>query len=319
MTRPNPHKVRCSALIHAVGPDGKHRRCRNWVRQREGETGEPPLCAVHARREPPPAARRCTGLTRKGERCRRLAQIGSDRCAVHSSSAPPEERRCGALTATGARCRRWATPASLAEGEPRCPAHSGLQALPRATDRRRCTAINSTNGERCRYWAMRDSEPPLCATHALKLRPRRPGPADYEAGRVCTAISFHTGERCPQWASPGTEPPLCWMHANPDKNPNLRHQFYRRSWQFSEAWRLYVQELAAQGDNMGAELTVLRLKLRDVVAYLDPDELAPGDFLPAMRVYERAVGTLLRLVRQRRKLEEEGLLPQTDEVEKKTS
>ncbi len=189
---PDRDKPRCSHPTRTGKP------CRAQVVR----GSDPPVCAVHSRRAVPPRARgdgRCTAVTPDGERCRAWALRGSDPplCVFH---ADPEH----VSGETHARVAEAVEPGLVPVSGPALAAPAG----------RRCTAVRK-DGERCRLWAIRGTDPPRCSAHADRLF-RLPSPPPDE-DRCCYRTK--RGERCRHWAVRGSNPPACSIHAGLARSP----------------------------------------------------------------------------------------------------
>lgn len=186
----NPDKPHCSH------PTRRGKPCRAQVVRGT----DPPLCSFHSGRTvvpQPEGDERCSAPTLSGKPCRARAIRGTEPrlCVFHAGPTLPLPLGDRRSVPTPTRGRQ------VPEGQVSDPAST-------TSVDRRCTALRK-NGERCRAWAARHTDPPLCATHAGRsCRPPYP-PANSHR------CSFTTkrGARCRGWALPGTDPPACSVHA----------------------------------------------------------------------------------------------------------
>ncbi|NLF66101.1 MAG: hypothetical protein GX579_16030 [Chloroflexi bacterium] len=298
----NPARRRCTALSLNGRP------CRRWARR---GTDRCPGHEAPPRPRRPRPKQRCTALTRAGTRCRRWAtqppaDPAAPTCALHAPhTLPPHATRCRAFTHAGKRCRRWATLASRRAGRPRCSGHDGHHHPPSAAARR-CTALTRA-GHSCRNLAIRDSDPPRCASHRSPSW-RMPGPADAAAGRTCTATTLD-GQPCRCWAIRHTRPPRCFVHAYPAAHGSIRHSYYRRTPFLPAAFQATLDRLVAQGRPLDAEIILARFKLVALLAYLNRRDLSPAETLPAYRLTLRTLRAVARLLRTRHALDSQSPSP----------
>lgn len=186
----------------------------------------------------------------------------------------------------------------LAAGLAFCRAHAGRLRRPKAGER--CTA-SMRSGKRCRNWAVRGSAQQygarLCNVHlpdgdGRKIHRRLPGPGE----RRCRALTLE-GARCREWvAVRDGGRGLCWQHAFPHLHGSITHGFFRRSPWFSPAQQAALLRIVEEGAPMTGELVLLRLKLRDVFAYLGRSDLSPGQMDRAALLIFRGVGAVARLL-----------------------
>lgn len=197
----------------------------------------------------------------------------------------PNKRRCTAMAAwTGQRCRKWA----LRKGERALCALHAQGAFP-GPEERRCTAT-TMGGRRCSNWTMLPEEGEgealrLCNVHAGEINHRPP------RERRCTAMKTD-GQRCRRWTTKGDKkhPALCYAHAYPEEGNLLRHGFYRRLPSFSEEEREKIEEYAEKDQPLFAEVFVVRLKVRELLEYLERPNLTPAEHREAIRL---AIGASL--------------------------
>ena len=299
-------KRRCEALTSSG------RRCRKWAvgpAHADPDGDGRALCVTHAGLAAAPAddARSCTATRADGERCRARAVTGSEPflCWAHRRGQVPakgDEGRCRAMTAKGTRCRKWATRESREAGEGRCEKHGSDWWRP-GVGKRRCTATTA-KGRRCLNWTMPGTAPPPCRMHAEGARHRAPGPEDDAAGRVCTATTV-SGRRCKKWATAGTKPPVCHNHAYPEANPSLRHGFYRHAPALTAVEAAAVARLAAEGAPLAAEIALLRLKIRRVLAWLGEPDRPTRQRLNDAQTALKGLRTVARLQEAQRALLQE--------------
>ncbi|MFW6097036.1 MAG: hypothetical protein ACOC9Z_03120, partial [Chloroflexota bacterium] len=318
-----PAERQCVATTKAGG------RCRAWAMLGQE------LCSRHAGRltitgEDRRAGRACTALTRAGEPCRNwavedsMALFGRALCPAHAGMLSPAQlaeatgrstagRRCEALTRSGEQCGRWATLDTRGqpdgEGQALCHTHAGRFQLPGPGDSR-CQAQTKTNGQ-CPNWAVAGTEAQygrlLCAVHLPDGDERRPySGALREGSQRCTAIKWD-GTRCRSRAlrtEEGAQAGLCWIHAFPQKHPTVLHGYYRRTAHFSDEAHAAIARAAREGEPMEAELMIMRLKLRDVLKYVRDNDVSGWRLDAAASVAYRGLGTVMNLMRARRRMME---------------
>lgn len=231
------------------------------------------------------------------------------KCAAQTRSG----RRCEAVTRTGEQCGKWATLDSRGqrdgEGKALCHMHAGRFQLP-GPGERRCQAQTKKNGQ-CPNWAVVGTEEEygrlLCAVHLPKEDERRPYSGALRQGsRRCTAIKWD-GTRCHGRAmrtGKGAKAALCWIHGFPQKHPGIRHGYYWRTPHFSDEAHAAIARAAREGEPMEAELMIMRLKLRDVLKYVRDNDVSGWRLDAAASVAYRGLGTVMNLVRARRRLME---------------
>ncbi|MDX1665498.1 MAG: CCCH zinc finger protein [Candidatus Promineifilaceae bacterium] len=259
-----------------------------------------------------PAHRRCAAfLPHRRRHCKRQALPGQDFCAQHSrrEREAGAGRRCSARRSDGAPCGRWASKGSE---PPVCFSHS-KRAFPKGRDERRCRA-RKKDGARCRNWALLRAPDDdvrgggLCVIHSQGPFVRHPTQADEEVARVCSATTL-PGARCKKWVLPHTDPPLCSIHAYPGAASNLHHGFYDRRPALSDTERETILRLSAEGEPFSAEVALLRLKIRRLVAYTARPDLPEWRFLAAQRWLLPALRAVGRLLRAQQALRQEKGLP----------
>ena len=153
----------------------------------------------------------------------------------------------------------------------------------------------TAEGKRCSNWTMAPEDgkrpPHLCNVHAGRIN-HRPPPE-----RRCTAMRAD-GRRCRQWTTKGDEanPTLCHQHAYPEEGNLLRHGFYRRLPAFNDEEQATIEAHVEAGRPLRAEVFVVRLKIRALLAYLERPKLTPAEQQEAARLAfaaSLAVGDLL--------------------------
>lgn len=310
-------KPRCSARR----VDGQP--CRAWA-SRQSLSQEPgrPLCIMHMgglRRHPQDAdraaGRACTATTRQGQPCRLWAVKGTDPplCRNHRPRLPrprPAQgrQRCQATKNDGTRCRGWVwRNGPQGQQATLCNVHAGrLGRRGPASGPRRCTARNA-HGQRCSRWALGEagSSPgkpgALCHIHALR---GSVGPPPQE--RRCTATTLE-GRRCNHWVlndGPQGEDGshLCQFHAHPGQHPGITHGYYRQVPWFSQTEALFIRACIRAGHPLALQLIIMRLKLRDLLAYLNRPELSAAQRVRVAHLILRACDVVTDLLLARQKL-----------------
>ena len=92
------------------------------------------------------------------------------------------------------------------------------------------------------------------------------------------------------------------MHTYPEQHGRIRHSYYRQVPHFTEAQEAFIAALAREGAPLTAELAVVRLKLRGVLAYLERPDLSAAARVRAAKIVFRGVGTVSRLLRAQKGL-----------------
>lgn len=132
-----------------------------------------------------------------------------------------------------------------------------------------------------------------------------PDEADAAMGRRCSATTL-AGQRCASWALRGSDPPMCRVHAYPEAHPKIRHGYYRSTPYLRAAEQAYVAQLVAEGEPLAAEIVLLRLKIRAVLAYLAQPEVGLAQRRAAYGILLEAVRTVSRLLRAQQALRAEA-------------
>jgi hypothetical protein len=148
----------------------------------------------------------------------------------------------------------------------------------------------------------------LCMAHAGVRQKAGRMPEDGE-GR-CTARTLD-GKRCRRWAvsvedGAGDGEALCWVHAFPKAHGKITHGFFRQVPYFTEEQQAFIAELAREGEPLMAEVLVVRLKLRGVLAYLNRPGLSVAERIRVTQLLFRGVTTVSRLLRAQKKLAKVG-------------